>query len=290
MKSTILSRNLLLLGLACASDCANAAPVPLRNATATFSQNVFMNFPPFPVSQAIDGARSGYNGWSAFPEVGGKGQVAAFETATPAGFQFGTTLRFSIISAVPEGQHGLGRFRISATVASQETFADGLQRGGDVETEWTTLIPRAVSATSGVVLNINVDHSIRASGPNPTFVTYRITCDTNLREISGFRLEALPDPSLPAGGPGRASNGNFFVSEFEVDAEPVAIPLTVRVSELELRFRSVAGTRYQLQTASDAIGEWINHGLVFVGTGDDIVLSERQLDAGKQFYRVVLAP
>ena len=39
--------------------------------------------------------------------------------------------------------------------------------------------------------------------------------------VTGFRLEALKDPSLPFGGPGRqATNGNHHLSEFVVSTVP----------------------------------------------------------------------
>ena len=34
----------------------------------------------------------------------------------------------------------------------------------------------------------------------------------------------MSDPSLPAGGPGRDSDGNFFLSDFEVQAAPAGNP------------------------------------------------------------------
>lgn len=39
--------------------------------------------------------------------------------------------------------------------------------------------------------------------------------------ITGIRLEALPDSSLPEEGSGRAENGNFVLSEFRVSAAPL---------------------------------------------------------------------
>ena len=39
---------------------------------------------------------------------------------------------------------------------------------------------------------------------------------TKLKGITAIRLEVLPDPSLPAKGPGRAPNGNFVLNEFKV--------------------------------------------------------------------------
>jgi hypothetical protein len=41
-----------------------------------------------------------------------------------------------------------------------------------------------------------------------------------LTGITGFRLEVLPDGSLPGHGPGRAVNGNFVLNEFRVTAAP----------------------------------------------------------------------
>ena len=37
---------------------------------------------------------------------------------------------------------------------------------------------------------------------------------TDLTGITAIRLEALADPSLVKGGPGRATNGNFALSDF----------------------------------------------------------------------------
>ena len=53
---------------------------------------------------------------------------------------------------------------------------------------------------------------------------YTIEAMTTLTGITGFRLEALFDTSLPLGGPGRANNGNFVLTEFTVDAAPVPEP------------------------------------------------------------------
>ena len=36
--------------------------------------------------------------------------------------------------------------------------------------------------------------------------------------ITGFRLEVLADSSFPDSGPGRNGNGNFVLTEFQVDA------------------------------------------------------------------------
>ncbi len=43
---------------------------------------------------------------------------------------------------------------------------------------------------------------------------------TDLGGITAFRLEALPDDSLPAHGPGRADNGNAVLTHFRAALVP----------------------------------------------------------------------
>jgi hypothetical protein len=86
---------------------------------------------------------------------------------------------------------------------------------------WRVLKPVSAVSTSGAVLTPQPDFSLLASGRNVTPDTYTITADTDLTNITAFRLEVLPDSSLPADGPGRAVNGNFVLSEFSVRAAPL---------------------------------------------------------------------
>ena len=60
----------------------------------------------------------------------------------------------------------------------------------------------------GAIFNKQKDFSILLSGTNSPQETYTITFDTKIPDITGIRLEVLPDKSLPAQGPGRAPNGN----------------------------------------------------------------------------------
>jgi len=89
---------------------------------------------------------------------------------------------------------------------------------------WTPLAPRTVTATNGVVLNTLSDGSVLASGANPPFTSYTVTADTTLQGITGVRLETIPDPSLPRGGPGRDAYGHFRVTGIHVDVAPVSDP------------------------------------------------------------------
>ncbi|HMF16650.1 MAG TPA: DUF1549 domain-containing protein, partial [Gemmataceae bacterium] len=81
---------------------------------------------------------------------------------------------------------------------------------------WETLEPVDISSKEGAVFKRQNDGSYLATGKNGKFDIYAIVVQTNARGITGFRLEALADPSLVKGGPGRATNGNFALSDFRV--------------------------------------------------------------------------
>ncbi len=92
----------------------------------------------------------------------------------------------------------------------------------DAERAWTVLAPRAATATNGVRLAVQPDASILASGPNAEQTTYTATFETTGEGLTGLRLEALPDPSLPRGGPGRDAYGHFRVTGLAVSIAPLA--------------------------------------------------------------------
>ncbi len=83
---------------------------------------------------------------------------------------------------------------------------------------WTPLAPKRVDATGGVALTAAPDGTVIASGANPGDTIYTIDALTPLPRITAIRLEALPDPSLPKGGPGRDIYGNFQMNGFEIES------------------------------------------------------------------------
>ncbi len=87
---------------------------------------------------------------------------------------------------------------------------------------WTLLHPLSAASGGGATLQVLDDHSVLAAGRNPEADTYVVEAKTDRTGITGVRLEALPDVSLPNGGPGRDPEGNFFLSDFEVEATPAA--------------------------------------------------------------------
>jgi hypothetical protein len=86
----------------------------------------------------------------------------------------------------------------------------------DQNIQWHVLIPDSIKSSGESQLTLLDDHSVLASEANPAKDTYEITATTILQNITAIRLECLIHESLPEGGPGRYSNSNFVLSEFEM--------------------------------------------------------------------------
>jgi hypothetical protein len=96
----------------------------------------------------------------------------------------------------------------------QRRWEDAMRRA---EEDWTPLPIAEVRSVGGATLTPLEDRSILASGVNPDADMYVLLASCPFPEIRAIRLEVLEHPSLPAGGPGRDSEGNFFLSAFEVE-------------------------------------------------------------------------
>ena len=93
----------------------------------------------------------------------------------------------------------------------------------DAEKSWQPLRPSRLSSTGGTTLTLRPDASILASGKNPDLDTYVLEGKSPVTgPITGIRIEALPDASLPAGGPGRDYYGNFQMTGVEIEYGPSA--------------------------------------------------------------------
>ncbi len=84
---------------------------------------------------------------------------------------------------------------------------------------WTTVEPVDLQSSMNATFTKNADHSVLVAGANARG-TYTVTLDTSAKPITAIRLELLADPSLPAGGPGRAGNGNLVLSELKATVAP----------------------------------------------------------------------
>jgi hypothetical protein len=88
----------------------------------------------------------------------------------------------------------------------------------EFEKQWRPLLATRVRSTNGTTLTAAADGSVLASGKNPDSDTYILDAKAPLGEIKAIRIEALPNASLPRGGPGRDYYGNFMVQNVIVEA------------------------------------------------------------------------
>jgi len=113
----------------------------------------------------------------------------------------------------------------AATPDRQKAFQTWLAREERAAIRWSVIRP--VSMNGGLSkLNQLDDGSILATGDTTKRDVYTLTFDELPAYTTAIRLEALPEESLPAGGPGRTyyegPNGEFFLSEltFTIDGKP----------------------------------------------------------------------
>src|SRR5262249_52752763 len=99
---------------------------------------------------------------------------------------------------------------------------DEWQKAHAEDSAWVPLKAKELKASvANTKLEQAADLSVFASGANNRG-TYTFTAETDLKGITGVRLEVLADDRLPSKGPGRAPNGNFVLTEFELSAAPKA--------------------------------------------------------------------
>jgi WD40 repeat protein len=87
--------------------------------------------------------------------------------------------------------------------------------------KWVALDPQSLKASKDIILTKQADLSVVSSGKGNKG-TYTFVATTDLTNITGIRLEALADDTLPGKGPGRSKEGNFVLTQFEVQAAPKA--------------------------------------------------------------------
>ena len=107
--------------------------------------------------------------------------------------------------------------------------------------EWTPLEAQKLDSSFGAKLTKLPDLSIYSEGKDGKG-SYNITFHTDLQDITAFRLEVLPDERLKTGGPGRADDGNFVLSELDIQAAPLAKPRESKKVDLQKPLADVIQT------------------------------------------------
>jgi hypothetical protein len=120
----------------------------------------------------------------------------------------------------PEQERELKKLETEIESAKREllartpsVLAEAPQWESRFQSAWTILKP--VRWESQATLTLLADASLLASGRDPEQDEYVVWCPLRAGPITGLRIEAIPDPSLPEGSSGRNFNGNFVLSGVE---------------------------------------------------------------------------
>ncbi len=127
-----------------------------------------------------------------------------------------------------------------------ETFLERDIPTNVVPNGWMVLHSLSAQGTAGTTFTPQEDGSLLANkGKDPTLENFEFSCPAPSRSLTGLRLEALVDPSLPATGPGRSAKGNFQLTKVRVeiqsaDGTRTSVPFSKAVADFEQNKESLS--------------------------------------------------
>ena len=112
---------------------------------------------------------------------------------------------------------------------------------------WHPLTLETFSSSGGASLTPQDDGSLLAHGHLPDQENYTLTTSLPLKKITALRLDVLEDDRHPKGGPGRAENGNFHLSEVSLKWFPpnAGTPVSLKISRASADFDQEGWTSAQ---------------------------------------------
>lgn len=154
------------------------------------------------------------------------------------------------------------RKAIHARLVSRSPKREAAQREWETQVAaWQPITPIALSSVSGAALDLHQDGTIRASGPSPDTDTYELLVSQLPENVRAFKLQVLTENPFSRKGPGRSENGNFVLTEFELDIVPLEVtnpPISgpvVPICQLDL-VESYASFEQTAQAEGNPYGKW----------------------------------
>ncbi len=117
--------------------------------------------------------------------------------------------------------------------------------------EWSSSKFVSGRSDAGAAFEAKEDGSVLVTGPIADKDTYTLVFSTDRVGITGIRLDAVPDDSLPGHGPGRAPNGNFVLGEMRVVAIPFGAPAAAKTLTLKEATADFAQAEFPPMNAFD---------------------------------------
>ncbi|MEZ5965847.1 MAG: DUF1549 and DUF1553 domain-containing protein [Planctomycetota bacterium] len=251
----------------------------LDAAEADFSQS------GYPVAAAIDGDPD--TGWGIHAPGSDwrRDHAARFVLAEPQALAQPTRAKF-VLQQRWGSQHTLHRFRLGVALGVDQgdgsarrrelleaRFAAWLATQRASARAWRVIIPDHMHSAGAADLAVREDGSVFVYGNNPDHDTTTLTL-TPSGPVAALRVEALPEPTLPDGGPGRSPffpTGGFMLSDARAR---VVAPDGGTVRDLRFATASASyehGEHPAIHAIDDAADTgWTNEG--HVGHAQHIVL------------------
>lgn len=183
------------------STTLNEQPLaPLANAQADVAES------GFPASSAIDDDLGPSGGWA----IGAGGSARTLTVETQSDTSIATSFAITLAHRGGASQQ-LGRFRVAYTQDPRGSF-------GPTTGNWTVLDSNAGAFSDWFG---NAEATPQPDGSwLVTAATiradYLVEYPASVTGVTGLRLEAMLDPSLPANGPGFEASGDFLLTEIQL--------------------------------------------------------------------------
>ncbi len=117
--------------------------------------------------------------------------------------------------------------------------------------EWIDVDLSSYLAIGGARFTRQEDGSLVVSGNNPEKDRYTLVATTSLRGISAVRIDFSTHDSLPGGGPGRAPDGNFVLSEVKITDSHLSEPTYFQEIPVERALASHSQKGFEIEKAID---------------------------------------
>lgn len=112
---------------------------------------------------------------------------------------------------------------------------------GAPQVPWDVVRPVSASSDQGVVLAVEDDHSLTATGGRPDRAIYQIQLPDAAVPFTGIRIDTLPDARLPSNGAGRSDSGNAVITRVRLLSAGTEVPLSHASADYSQQGFSPAG-------------------------------------------------
>jgi len=121
----------------------------------------------------------------------------------------------------------------------------------DLKTAWSAFIAKNLKSTGDLKLAQQEDKSVVVTAGKSPRGEYTFTIETDLKQLSALRLEALTDKRFPKNGPGRAPDGNFVLNELTLSVAPKGKPMESKKVELTKALADFSQENFEVAKSID---------------------------------------